>query len=433
MAWLEQRPWGQFHIAFRFGETRFKQSLRTEDRKTAEARLHRLEENIRLVESGRLQIPDDADIARFLLSDGQLNGKPVKKCCIRTLVDLSKAFFASIPDGSLEESTVKGMRTHERHLMRILGKSLPILGITLEELQRYVDHRATEKGIRGKNVSTATIKKELTTLRGMWNWARHADQITRNFPQKGLRYPKIVEKPPFQTYAEISRKIARGGLSADEESALWECLFLTAGEIDELLTHVEKASLQPFIYPMFVFAAHTGARRSEMIRSQLDDIDLDGGTITIREKKRVRGKLTTRTVPVSPRLSCVLKDWFDLHPGGPFTFCHQRKVLRSKTHRDGTTMLTRDEAHDHFKRTLSECRWNKAKGWHVFRHSFCSNCAGAGLDQRIINAWVGHQTEEMVRRYRHLIPNQQQEAIRAVFGDTPIPSPSRAEPRLHRH
>jgi hypothetical protein len=57
--------------------------------------------------------------------------------------------------------------------------------------------------------------------------------------------------------------------------------------------------------------------------------------------------------------------------------------------------------------------------WHVFRHSFCSNCAARGVDQRIINAWVGHQTEEMVRRYRHPIPNQQQEAIRLVFGDQP--------------
>ena len=53
----------------------------------------------------------------------------------------------------------------------------------------------------------------------------------------------------------------------------------------------------------------------------------------------------------------------------------------------------------------------------MFRHSFCSNCAAKGIDQRLINAWVGHQTEEMVRRYRHLIPNQQQEAIRVVYGD----------------
>jgi hypothetical protein len=38
------------------------------------------------------------------------------------------------------------------------------------------------------------------------------------------------------------------------------------------------------------------------------------------------------------------------------------------------------------------------------------------VDQRLINGWVGHQTEEMVRRYRHLIPDQQRAAIRSVFG-----------------
>ena len=94
---------------------------------------------------------------------------------------------------------------------------------------------------------------------------------------------------------------------------------------------------------------------------------------------------------------------------------------RGKTREIGTP-ITRDEAHDHFKRTLAGSKWEKLRGWHVFRHSFCSNCAAKGIDQRIINAWVGHQTEEMVRRYRHLIPNQQQEAIRLVFGNEPTGS-----------
>src|SRR3712207_8603670 len=56
-------------------------------------------------------------------------------------------------------------------------------------------------------------------------------------------------------------------------------------------------------------------------------------------------------------------------------------------------------------------------GYHVLRHSFVSNCAAAGVDQRLIDAWVGHTTEEMRRRYRHLIPSVEQQAIRSVFGD----------------
>jgi site-specific recombinase XerD len=56
------------------------------------------------------------------------------------------------------------------------------------------------------------------------------------------------------------------------------------------------------------------------------------------------------------------------------------------------------------------------RGWHVLRHSFASNAAMKGVDQRVINSWLGHQTEEMVQRYRHLFPDQERHAINLVFG-----------------
>ena len=249
----------------------------------------------------------------------------------------------------------------------------------------------------------------------MWNWAKHAGYVARPLPLKGLRYPKINEKPPFQTLAEIERRIAQNNLSEEQETELWSSLFLTTDEIRELLDHIRATARHPFVYPMFVFAAHTGARRSEILRSQWDDIDFTVGNVTIREKKRVRGRLTTRSVPLSPLLRNVLRDWLPRHPDGSFTFLLGLNVERSKKNREKGSPLTRDEAHDHFKRALATSKWSKARGWHVFRHSFCSNCAAAGLDQRVINAWVGHQTEEMERRYRHLIPDQQQRAIADVF------------------
>ena len=56
------------------------------------------------------------------------------------------------------------------------------------------------------------------------------------------------------------------------------------------------------------------------------------------------------------------------------------------------------------------------RGWHVFRHSFISACASRGIDQRLIDEWVGHTTEEMRRRYRHLYPSVQRQALDSVFG-----------------
>ena len=67
MAWLDRDPSGNFHICFRLGSRRFKRSLRTKDERRANASCSRLEENIRLVENGRLEFPPGADVTTFLL------------------------------------------------------------------------------------------------------------------------------------------------------------------------------------------------------------------------------------------------------------------------------------------------------------------------------------------------------------------------------
>ena len=136
----------------------------------------------------------------------------------------------------------------------------------------------------------------------------------------------------------------------------------------------------------------------------------------IREKKRVRGATSFRRVPLSDLLNQVLRDWMQIHPGGKFLFCFdENKILRSRKIRRKGEPVTHDEVHDHFSTTIYGIAWCNMPGWHCLRHSFCSNCAAAGVEQRVINSWVGHQTEEMVRRYRHLFPSKEIEAIRTVF------------------
>ena len=69
---------------------------------------------------------------------------------------------------------------------------------------------------------------------------------------------------------------------------------------------------------MAVLAAHTGARRSELIRSRL--VDFDEESVVIRERKKSKKQHTIRRVPLSPLLKQIMKEWFASHPGGPFTF-----------------------------------------------------------------------------------------------------------------
>jgi integrase len=89
---------------------------------------------------------------------------------------------------------------------------------------------------------------------------------------------------------------------------LWHSLFLTVEEVDGLLKEIGTTVRHQFIHPMMIFVAHTGARRSELIRSRIDDFDFETRTVQIREKKRSRKQsITFRRVPMSKLLSNVMQ------------------------------------------------------------------------------------------------------------------------------
>lgn len=386
-----------------------------------------------------ITIPPGSSIVDFVQFDGRPEQLPPPE---KTSLDDLRQKYLDANKRSLEETTLSGARIHFSHLIRILGEKYPIPELDLPSLQRYVDKRATEEGMKGGELSAATIRKELQTLRTAWNWATPMKLVSGKFPNKGLRFPKSSEKLPFMTMEEIERRIAGGGLTEAEVAVLWDCLYLKVGEVAEFLQHIKAQVAQPFVYPMVCFAAYTGARRSEILRAKITDVDFDAKIVTIHEKKRVKGKLSTRRVPVAPFLIAVLKAWLAIHPGGPYLFCQQAVVTRSKKRslktgyqggstrpttataraktvkaRDGAgiTPLTANEAHDHLKRVISDSKWKSMRGWHVCRHSFISACASKGIDQRLVEEWAGHMSKEMSRRYAHLYPSVQQEAMAKVF------------------
>jgi hypothetical protein len=66
-------------------------------------------------------------------------------------------------------------------------------------------------------------------------------------------------------------------------------------------------------------------------------------------------------------------------------------------------------------------------------HSFISNCAAKGVDQRLIDHWVGHTIEEMCMRYRHLVPDVSKAALLSMFGGVsvwPIPFAANVVPQV---
>ncbi len=420
-----------YRILFAYNGKRFSYPVGQVSENDAKIALAKVNNWLGRIKGHLVEAPPEDRIVEFIQNDGALPQRYQEPKPSLSLARLRDEYLA-LHDNILDATTIANMRSHWKRLARWIDDSTLLDSVQLATLQKYVMDRV------GEGVEGATAKKEIITLRTCWNWAVRMDMLARAFPNKGLRFPKGEEKPPFMTIAEAKRRIKSG-----ESEKLWESVFLTKAEIEQFLGTVKTQAAYPWIYPMFCCAAYTGARRSELLRIRVADVDLEAGTVLIREKKRRRDvKESTRRVPLSPFLKQTLTEWLSTRPEGPVLFCHSgivprsRKRSRTTGHQSGPNRkstsagraesvkereqvpaipLTNTEASHHFRWTLANTAWEKLSGWHVLRHSFISNCAAAGVDQRLIDDWVGHTTEEMRRRYRHLIPSVEQQAIKLAF------------------
>lgn len=348
---------GTWRVRFWHADRQYKRSLKTTVKRDAERHLGRIEDTLKDIGLGRLQVPADVDAADFIMNGG--------KTTFRTLAlgKLADRYLAEFTTGGKEANTIATERLHLGHLRRILkDKTTHILP------QRYIDERAKE------GVARVTIGKEIATLRYLLNWGLRNGHIAAVPSFKGLSFPRAKEKAPFRTLDECERL---GGTP-----------FLNPAEIAEFLDHAQTVG--PWEYAVVCVAAMTGARRSEIRRMVLPD-DIHGGKLRFREKKRIVGEDSGRTVTMTPRLAAALHG------------------LTGRAFNIPTTT---------FRERLSAVfvgKWHRVR-LHSLRHSFVSCLAASGASESVIAALVGHMTREMQEHYRHMFPKQMADAVLNVFG-----------------
>ena len=126
MAWLEPHPTsGHFNICLRWQGKKLRRTLKTTQKKEAEAILHRFDENVVLLERGRLELPEGGDLLTFLLSDGKLSGAPVPDPtptpAAPTLREIADRYLAALGNGTVEANSLATTRMHLNHFLRKLG------------------------------------------------------------------------------------------------------------------------------------------------------------------------------------------------------------------------------------------------------------------------------------------------------------------------
>ena len=143
MASLERRG-NCFRVIFRLGGRKHHVSVKATDHRDAEACRVRLEENLRLVECGRLTVPDGADLGHFLVSDGKLE-KPVEIVRGVPLSELFRIYQTQFTAGANEAITREVEDIHMKHVARLIGGETQLASVTAGTIQQFVDARSKEE------------------------------------------------------------------------------------------------------------------------------------------------------------------------------------------------------------------------------------------------------------------------------------------------
>lgn len=163
---------------------------------------------------------------------------------------------------------------------------------------------------------------------------------------------------------------------------------------DERIALLEacKASPNPQLYPIVIFALSTGARKNEILKLTLRDLDLKRQVAILRETKNKE----TRKVPIVHYLKVILEEhlkWREAlveeMPGGS-AYLFPRS--------DGKEPIDIRKAWENARDAAGIIDFR----FHDLRHSAASYLAMNGASQLEIAEVLGHKTLQMVKRYSHL-------------------------------
>ena len=236
-----------------------------------------------------------------------------------------------------------------------IGKTLRVSELSLELIRQFSVVRSQERSPWKKNdrIATATIHKEIGSLKAMLNTAVRYNKIETN-PIKDSSMPKLRN----------TRKLS---ISHDDNLTLLACA-------DE------------HIRPVITMAYYEPMRQDEIIRLTWKEVDNKAGFIRL-DASRTKGCREGRVIPIHPEVKKML-------PSLPRSFQFNRVFLRRV---NGQYI-----PFDNFRKSWESAR--KMAGlddfvFHDFRHVAISNLRKAGNSPTVIMKASGHKTMSMFIRY----------------------------------
>jgi len=141
---------------------------------------------------------------------------------------------------------------------------------------------------------------------------------------------------------------------------------------------------------------HTAARRSEIFRLKISDLDFDNGRIRLSTKKRTGGNLEYDWLPMTEELKRELSWWLENRPlkNRPHVFmCLEERPFHFEHY--GEPFKYRAK----FMKTLCVKAGVKPFGFHAIRHLTASQLYFMGYSVATIQALLRHKSAGTTERY----------------------------------
>lgn len=197
---------------------------------------------------------------------------------------------------------------------------------------------------------------------------------------------------------------------APREQALPEVLSIS--EVHQILACLEEPRYRACLGTIYA----CGLRVDEGVHLQVHDIDGERQLVHIRQGKGSRD----RYVPLPQALLDHLRGYWQTHRHALWLF--PARPARGATWSSVTTPITVRSVQRAFHAAVQASGVHKAATVHTLRHSYATHLLEAGVNLRLIQAYLGHRSAQSTSLYTHLTqPTEQRatEAINRVITDLP--------------
>jgi len=182
---------------------------------------------------------------------------------------------------------------------------------------------------------------------------------------------------------------------------------LSRNEVHEILSNIRLLRYRVCLTTIY----SCGLRLSEGTHLKVENIDGDRGYISIRKSKGHMGN-KDRNVPLPKKTLALLREQWKSHGNQVWIFPSVARGGKNMPY--ATTPVSNSSVQVAFRKALKTAGINKKATVHTLRHSWATHLLEAGINLRLIQAWLGHSTPTTTSIYTHLTEKAKSKAIKSI-------------------